>query len=58
MKFRFIEDHRDTWPVRLMCDALEVSAGGQYACRGRRSMEMFRFFRWFLQIDLRAIHSR
>jgi hypothetical protein len=23
MKFRFIEDHRDTWPVRLMCDALE-----------------------------------
>jgi hypothetical protein len=28
MKFRFIEDHRDTWPVRLMCDALEVSRSG------------------------------
>ena len=28
MKFRFIEDHRDTWPVRLMCDALEVSHSG------------------------------
>ena len=36
MKFRFIEDHRDTWPVRLMCDALEVSHSGYYAWRGRR----------------------
>jgi transposase InsO family protein len=35
MKFRFIEDHRDTWPVRLMCDALEVSRSGYYAWRGR-----------------------
>jgi hypothetical protein len=33
MKFRFIEDHRDTWPVRLMCDALEVLASGYYAWR-------------------------
>jgi transposase InsO family protein len=35
MRFRFIEDHRDTWPVRLMCAALEVSASGYYAWRGR-----------------------
>jgi len=35
MKFRFIEDHRDIWPVRLMCDALEVSASGYYSWRGR-----------------------
>ena len=35
MKFRFIEDHRDTWPVRVMCDALEVSPSGYYAWRGR-----------------------
>jgi transposase InsO family protein len=35
MKFRFIEDHRDTWPVRLMCDALEVSRSGYYAWCGR-----------------------
>jgi hypothetical protein len=25
MSFRFIEDHRDTYPVRLMCAVLEVS---------------------------------
>ena len=35
MRFRFIEDHRDTWPVRVMCAALEVSASGYYAWRGR-----------------------
>jgi putative transposase len=29
--FAFIEDHKQTWPVRVMCDALEVSAAGYYA---------------------------
>ncbi len=28
MSFRFIEDHRDVYPVRLMCAVLEVSADG------------------------------
>jgi putative transposase len=31
MIFRFIEDHRDTYPVRLMCAVLEVSPAGYYA---------------------------
>jgi hypothetical protein len=35
MRFRFIEDHRDAWPVRVLCAALEVSASGYYAWRGR-----------------------
>ncbi|MBB4264386.1 transposase InsO family protein [Bradyrhizobium sp. CIR3A] len=35
MSFRFIEDHRDAYPVRLMCAALEVSPAGYYAWRGR-----------------------
>ncbi len=35
MTFRFIEDHRQAWPVQVMCDALEVSASGSYAWRGR-----------------------
>lgn len=35
MSFRFIEDHRDTYPVRLMCAVLEVSPAGYYAWRGR-----------------------
>ena len=33
MSFSFIEDHRDTYPVRLMCTVLEVSAAGYYAWR-------------------------
>ena len=35
MSFRFVEDHRDTYPVRLMCAVLEVSPAGYYAWRER-----------------------
>jgi len=35
MSFRFIEDHRDVYPVRLMCAVLEVSPAGYYAWRER-----------------------
>ena len=31
MNFAFIQDHQETWPVRAMCDALEVSSSGYYA---------------------------
>jgi transposase InsO family protein len=36
MSFRFIEDHRDVWPVRILCDVLEVSPAGYYAWRSRQ----------------------
>ena len=35
MRFRLIEDHRDIWPVRVMCEALSVSPSGYYAWRSR-----------------------
>ncbi|WP_456791509.1 IS3 family transposase [Bradyrhizobium sp. USDA 4506] len=35
MSFRFIEDHRNMYPVRLMCEVLEVSPAGYYAWRTR-----------------------
>jgi transposase InsO family protein len=35
MRFRFIDAHRETWPVRVLCETLEVSASGYYAWRGR-----------------------
>jgi hypothetical protein len=38
MSFRFIEDHRDAYPVRLICDVLEVSPAGPL-CLARASRE-------------------
>jgi transposase-like protein len=35
MSFRFMEDHGDSYPVRLMCAVLEVSPAGYYAWRER-----------------------
>ena len=31
MTFAFIEAHEETWPVRVMCGALEVSPSGYYS---------------------------
>jgi transposase InsO family protein len=36
MSFRLIEDHRDAYPVRVLCAVLEVSPAGYYAWRCRR----------------------
>ena len=35
MTFRFIDEHRQQWPVRLLCEALAVSPAGYYAWRER-----------------------
>ena len=35
MRYRFIDEHRIQWPVRLMCQVLQVSPGGYYSWRGR-----------------------
>ena len=35
MRYRFIEAHRESYPVRRLCRALRVSVSGYYAARGR-----------------------
>jgi transposase InsO family protein len=35
MRFRFIEDRRADYPVRILCEVLEVSPAGYYAWRSR-----------------------
>lgn len=35
MRFQFIENHRDEFPVRRMCNELNVSPSGYYAWRER-----------------------
>ncbi len=56
MTFRFIEEHRGRWPVRLLCDTLEVSPAGYYAWRQRpRSPREQR--RDTLLVEIRAVHA-
>jgi transposase InsO family protein len=35
MRYAFIEDHREQWPIGVQCDVLEVSRSGYYAWRKR-----------------------
>lgn len=35
MRFRFIEDHRTDYPVRIICGVLDISPAGYYAWRSR-----------------------
>jgi transposase InsO family protein len=57
MTFRFIDAHKDQWPVRLLCDTLEVSPAGYYAWQQRpRSSQEQR--RDALLVDIRAIHAQ
>jgi transposase InsO family protein len=56
MTFRFIEENRSTWPVRLLCETLEVSPAGYCAwrCRPPSAREQRRDT---LLVGIRAIHA-
>ena len=57
MTYRFIDQHKDRWPVRWLCKALEVSAAGYYAWRrSPRSAGQQR--RDALLVEIRAVHAQ
>jgi putative transposase len=57
MRVRLIEDHRDVWPVRVMGDAVSVSASGDYAWRSRPQSPRAIANRELL-IDIRRVHAQ
>jgi transposase InsO family protein len=57
MRFRFIEDHRDEHPVRLMCRVLGVSPSGYYAWRSRPESARAAANRALLA-DVRRLHAQ
>jgi putative transposase len=56
MTFRFIEEHRHQWPVRLLGETLEVSTAGYYAWRQRPTSAREQR-RDALVAEIRAIHA-
>ena len=54
--YRFIDAHKDQWPVRLLCQALEVSPAGYYAWR-QRSRSAQEQWHDTLLVEIRAIHA-
>ena len=56
MIFSFIEQHKDVWPIRLLCDTLGVSAAGFYAWRSRPTSGQQQR-RDALLVEIRAVHA-
>jgi hypothetical protein len=56
MKFRMVEDCRDTWSVQALCRVLGISTAGYYAWRSRpdskRTVEDHA-----LLVDIRQVHA-
>ena len=56
MIFAFLEQHKDLWPIRLLCETLGVSFQGFYAWRSRpASAQQQR--RDVLLVEIRAVHA-
>ena len=56
MRFRFIEDHREVFLVRVMCSVLQVSASGYYAWRVRPESARARADKVLVE-DIRRVHA-
>ena len=56
LRFDFIEKHREEWPVKVMCEVLEVSRSGFYAWRSRPESERSKHHRE-LVAEVKKIHD-
>jgi putative transposase len=56
MRFRFIEEHRTRFPVRLLCGVLEVSPSGYYAWRDQPESARAAANRG-LAVEIRRVHA-
>lgn len=56
MTFRFINRHRDRWPVTVMCNTLAVSTAGYYTWR-QRPLSPRRQWRNELTTQIRTVHA-
>ena len=56
MRFRFLDEHRDPGPVRLRCDALDVSPAGSSAWRDRPASARQQR-QDALRVEIRARHA-
>jgi putative transposase len=57
MTYRFIQEHKEQWPVRWLCQALGVCPAGYYAWR-RCPRRMAEQRRHLLLVEIRAIHAQ
>jgi putative transposase len=57
MTYRFIEEHKEQWPVRWLCQTLGVCPAGYYAWR-RCPRSMAEQRRHLLLVEIRAIHAQ
>lgn len=56
MIFRFIDQHKDRFPVRVLCETLEVSTSGYYAARTRPDSPRVRWRRQLAE-EVRQVHE-
>jgi len=55
--YAFLDQHRESWPLAVMADVLEVSASGYYAWKGRPASDR-RQRRDRLLVEVTAVHER
>ena len=56
MRYRFIDKHKKTWPITLMCRVLDVASSGYYGWRRRPESDRSRLNR-VLDTQIRLVYS-